>query len=250
MTTLIVSHNEITMTCRKLFEALRFADGDYVDAADMVAWRELHGLAGLALVAADLDQLRDPYKKTLQVRRQQQILTELDGQGQSCLLVGALAADLGYQTAVREGTATISLYNCCHQSLLMAYLARVAQRGVSLLATWNENAGQTQVIAVFSAATPLPTLYHYHLDAAVTIPNPHTDWLHINYARDNALTFSADMAQQFTVTAPAALAATAQQHYQNGIPVDTTTWDTLIAVSKSILVAATAQSRQQGAGGS
>ncbi|MEX2366766.1 MAG: DUF3726 domain-containing protein, partial [Pseudohongiellaceae bacterium] len=42
-----VSFNELQGLCRKAFSALGFAEGDAVDAADMVAWLEVHGLNGV-----------------------------------------------------------------------------------------------------------------------------------------------------------------------------------------------------------
>jgi hypothetical protein len=245
---LIVSHNEIVMLGRKLFEALGLALGDYEDAAEMIARCELYGLPVLATIHRDLALFEKPYEKRLNVRNRRPVLTEFDAHGQSCLLVGPLAADWGYRTALREGVATVSLYNCRHQLFLLAYLLRVARRGVNLSATWNENDGLTQTIALISAEDPHPTLYHYHFSADDHIPNRETDWLHINYSRHEPLAFSAEMAQEFEVVSSAEFAAHFAHHRDHGLAVDADIWTELVEMGRGILVEATGESRQLGAG--
>lgn len=247
---LIVSHNEIAMLCRKLFEALGFAQGDYEDSGDMIAWCELYGLPVLGTIHRDLPLFdnENPYQKRLTVRNQQPALTEFDAQGQSCLLVGTLAADWGARTALREGVASVSLQNCRHQALLLPYLLRVAQRGVNLLATWNENDGLTQITAVISANTPHPTLYRQHLSASDHIPNRETNWLHLNYSSHEPLRFSPEMTNEVEVVSSADFSAHFAHHRENGIAVDADIWAELVEVSKGVFVEAIEKSRQFGAG--
>jgi LDH2 family malate/lactate/ureidoglycolate dehydrogenase len=182
------------------------------------------------------------------MRYRRPVLTEFDAHGQSCLLVGPLAADWGYRTALREGVATVSLYNCRHQLFLLAYLLRVARRGVNLLATWNENDGLTQTIALISAENPHPTLYRYRFSPGDHIPNRETDWLHINYSRHEPLAFSAEMAQEFEVVSSAEFAAHFAHHRDHGLAVDADIWTELVEMGRGILVEATGESRRLGAG--
>ena len=52
-----VSHNEILMLCRKSFEGLGFSAGEADDAAEMVAWLEVHGIDVLGLLCDALPTL-------------------------------------------------------------------------------------------------------------------------------------------------------------------------------------------------
>ncbi len=149
---------------------------------------------------------------------------------------------------MREGVATVSLYNCRHQLLLLAYLLRVARHGVNLLATWNEDDGLTQTIALISAKNPHPTLYRYHFSVDDHIPNRETDGLHINYSLYEPLAFLAEMAKEFEVVSSVEFFAHFVQHRDHGIAVDADIWTELVEISQGVLVEASDESRQLGAG--
>ena len=52
-----VSFNELQGMGRKAFIGIGFAEGDAIDAAEMVAWMEAHGLGGVAALRKGLDYL-------------------------------------------------------------------------------------------------------------------------------------------------------------------------------------------------
>ena len=198
-------------------------------------------------LVASLDLLDYECAKPLTVQKHGNVLIELDAQGQSCLRVGSQAVDLGYAKAARQGVATVALANCHHQLMFVPYMQQIAERGVDLLATWNEEDGQ--VIGWFSAENAHPTLYRYPFPPNTPIPNRATDSLHINFSRDHSLGLSEEMSAEFEVTSPEQFAAHFAHHRDNGIQVSKDSWAKLTEVGKGVLVASSAESRERGAGG-
>lgn len=231
--TVCVSHNEIVMLCRKYFEALGWAEGDWLDHADMFAWCEQHDLPMLHFLKRDHTHLQRADRTSLAWSAD-----TIDAQGASVLQFGYLLLDKLYQRVTDEGMVTATVINCRHQPLLLGYMRRVAQRGVTVRASWQH--GLAQGGALFSAETA--SLAFSQVD---------------DVARDDTL--SVAMSVQAPPESERRLAATsvwdaamlaqrAAAHRDHGYRVSRPIWQFATEVGKGILVAASDASRQRGAG--
>jgi hypothetical protein len=95
---------------RKAFIGIGFAEGDAIDAAEMVAWMEAHGLGGVAALKKGLDYLltEDP-TEALTLVYQDADFSVLDAHNHSILGNASLAVELGYARARARGLSVTKI---------------------------------------------------------------------------------------------------------------------------------------------
>lgn len=248
-----VSYNELSGLCRRAFQGLDFPDGGHEDAADMVVWLEQHGLGGIAALQAGLDHIQSTPSKTFSRVLDEPGLAVIDVAGSSSLSCGALAGDLVYTKAKRNGMAVVQLQNCYNRKLMLGYLARCARRGMSMLAFWRNSQAPAAVEQVVSmhAGREYPTLLLYRVQdehrrlapnhSVTLIASPQfalTQSLHPNPAGTGLL----------ELLEPDDFREQSRKVWNEGIEIDEATWTRLKALADRMLVEESDESRRRGAG--
>lgn len=116
-----VSFNELQGLSRKVFIGIGFDDGDASDAADMVAWMEIHGLDGIAALRKGLDFLLNEDKsQPPKLIYQDADLCVVDAQKKTILGHASLAVELGYakcRARVQAPAQTTTIENLQNESI-------------------------------------------------------------------------------------------------------------------------------------
>ncbi|GAA3896451.1 hypothetical protein GCM10022228_04070 [Halomonas cibimaris] len=248
-----VSYNELQGLCRKAFLGMGFGDGDASDAADMVAWMQLHELDGLQALNRGLDYLLAEQlegARTPVMLYADGDLAVLDGQGGSVLGSSSLALELGFAKARARGLAVIKIRRCHNRQLIMGYLARIAGRGMNATAFWrNAQAPLTEQVVGFRAGGSVPEIRVY---AVTQVPeeNAHNDGVTLLFANHVELLPSMRSEYAYDLLAchrESDLLASRERAMLDGILIDDAVWDRLKHLATRILVESTEASRS-GAG--
>lgn len=157
-----ISHQELLATARRAFASLGFGPGEREDAADMVAWLELHGLGGLSELGKGLGYLEAEAGTQAEVLYRDPRLAVVDAGGASVLAVAAQAVNLLCADVRESRLATVRVKNCHNRLLITGYLTRLAREGLNLLAYW-ENRGERPAVTMvaITAEDELPSLRVY-----------------------------------------------------------------------------------------
>lgn len=246
-----VSFNELQGMGRKAFLGIGFDEGDAIDAAEMVAWMEAHGLGGVKALRRGLDFLlqEDPGEAPAIVY-QDADFSIIDAKGHSILGNASLGLELGYARARARGLSVTKIRNCHNRILVIGYLSRLARRGMNVTAFWrNAHDPLTEQVVGFKARHPVPEICVYSLtdtpdeteknDGITLIMANHVDMLpslRSDYALSNLM--------QQTETD---LERQRDQALTDGLEVDDQLWQTLKHLANRLLVEATVGSRS-GAG--
>lgn len=231
-----VSYSELVATSEKAFEALGMRPGERAEAAEMVAWLQLHGLSGVRELGKALAYLpREAGTRLAELWRAENIRV-FSAQGAGILCTGGLAVDAGVALASRQGLATVRVEDCHNRALIVGYLARSARHGTSVLAYWR-NAGRSQAHAVsLSATEEFPTLRTY-----VTSQRQETDQsltLIMSRRFDLRPHFHDDVTDDRIVQSIAAadMQSEREQALEHGLSVDQAVWDNLKTIAAGVLV--------------
>ncbi|MQG93525.1 DUF3726 domain-containing protein [Pseudomonas sp. MN1F] len=225
-----VSLNEIQVMCRKAFEGMGFAPGDYEDAAELVGWLHLQGLDGIGTLAAALNYLQGEANQPFTLNQEDNTLLVIDSQGQSVLRCAATAVELVLDKALRRGQALLQIHHCHNRLLLLGYLSKAAERGVHVQARW-EDARQRH-LADFTAGEQRPAL---RSDAQPEAVQAFEQGITVLFTRPGQ-------------TLPTPARVTASNTANQGFTVDAGTWQRLKQLSEQILVESSEASRRHGAG--
>lgn len=246
-----VSFNELQGMGRKAFIAIGFEEGDAIDAAEMVAWMEAHGLGGVAALKKGLDYLltEDPAEAPTLVY-QDADFSVLDAHNHSILGNASLALELGYARARARGLSITKIRHCHNRVLVIGYLSRLARRGMNVTAFWrNSHEPLIEQVVGFKAGHPVPEICVYSLedipddteknDGITLIMANHVDLLpslRSDYALTNLMRQTEeDLEQQ------------RDRALVEGLDVDDQLWKTLKSLADRLLVEASEASRS-GAG--
>lgn len=250
-----VSFNELQGMGRKAFIGIGFAEGDAIDAAEMVAWMEAHGLGGVAALKKGLDYLltEDP-NETPTLVYQDADFSVLDAHNHSILGNASLALELGYARARARGLSITKIRHCHNRVLVIGYLSRLARRGMNVTAFWrNSHEPLIEQVVGFKAGHPVPEICVYSLeevpedternDGITLMMANHVDLLpslRSNYALTNLMwQTEGDLERQ------------RDQALVEGLEVESELWQTLKSLADRLLVEASAGSRSgAGAGAS
>lgn len=250
-----VSFNELQGMGRKAFIGIGFAEGDAIDAAEMVAWMEAHGLGGVAALKKGLDYLltEDP-NETPTLVYQDADFSVLDAHNHSILGNASLAVELGYARARARGLSITKIRHCHNRVLVIGYLSRLARRGMNVTAFWrNSHEPLIEQVVGFKAGHPVPEICVYSLeevpedternDGITLMMANHVDLLpslRSDYALTNLMwQTEGDLERQ------------RDQALVEGLEVESELWQTLKSLADRLLVEASAGSRSgAGAGAS
>jgi LDH2 family malate/lactate/ureidoglycolate dehydrogenase len=250
-----VSFNELQGMGRKAFIGIGFAEGDAIDAAEMVAWMEAHGLGGVAALKKGLDYLltEDP-TDTPTLVYQDGDLSVLDAHNHSILGNASLGMELGYARARARGLSITKIRHCHNRVLVIGYLSRLARRGMNVTAFWrNSHQPLIEQVVGFRAGHPVPEICVYSVeeipehteknDGITLIMANHVDLLpslRSNYALTNLMRQTEEDLERHRDRA-----------LVEGLEVDDQLWHTLKALADRLLVEASVGSRTgAGAGAS
>ena len=250
-----VSFNELQGMGRKAFIGIGFAEGDAIDAAEMVAWMEAHGLGGVAALKKGLDYLltEDP-TDTPTLVYQDGDLSVLDAHNHSILGNASLGMELGYARARARGLSITKIRHCHNRVLVIGYLSRLARRGMNVTAFWrNSHQPLIEQVVGFRAGHPVPEIFVYSVeeipedteknDGITLIMANHVDLLpslRSNYALTNLMRQTEEDLERHRDRA-----------LVEGLEVDDQLWHTLKALADRLLVEASVGSRTgAGAGAS
>ncbi|GAB2729090.1 DUF3726 domain-containing protein [Halomonas garicola] len=248
-----VSYNELQGLCRKAFLGMGFADGDASDAADMVAWMQLHELDGLDALNRGLDYLlaeQHEEERAPLILYADDDLAVLDSQGHSVLRSSSLALELGFAKTRARGLAVIKIRRCHNRQLIMGYLARIAGRGMNVTAFWRN--GQRPLIeqAVgFRAGSTVPEIRVYAVNQ-VPEENEPNDGVTLVFANHVELLPAMRTTYGYELLAcheESALLASRERAMLDGISIDDAVWAKLKHQAARMLVESTDASRS-GAG--
>ncbi|MED5610904.1 DUF3726 domain-containing protein [Pseudomonas sp. JH-2] len=238
-----VAFNEVQVLCRKAFEGLGLDPGDGEDAAQMVAWAQLHGLDGLGALARGLSFMESDAQRPVELCYEDDGQVLLDAGGQSVLRSAVLALELGAAKAMRSGAASVRIRRCHNRILLLAHLAGCARRGLNVCAYWRDT--RQEAVVSFAAGQGCPRLSVYRLPAGSRDDEQSLNILLSQYFQlsqrvpEGALLIDRDADN---------LAETAERQLSEGIEVDPQVWDTLKRLGERVLVESTEASRLRGAG--
>ena len=231
---MILSHNEILVTCRKVFEVWGFAQGELEDAADSVAWREQIGLSSINTLCElhEFAQKRDrvPLNYPANSYAVPRLTPMIDS-----LRTGPLIADYALVRASESGQIRLPFLDS-QAGLWAGYLRHIAQRGFYVSLYWRSRDAQHRLM--FAANEALPSYVQWN-----ALTRDDTDWLEIS--REPIVVKRSDDVRSID---SAEFAANRQHCLYNGIKVNDDCWQILTEIAKGILVEATAESRQRGAG--
>lgn len=234
---MVVSHNEILITCQKALEARGFAQGEREDAADSLAWLAQIGLDMLPQLCCAIEQLH-AQQTGWQITADSPERLKVTTNGGSCLQFGSLAADLAYSRARRFGLCTISLVGS-EPGLWVGYLRHLAQKGVHCDANWHQ--GEHHHHLRFVAGAMFPDYVCTHTTGATADG--------VSVIVSTTPLASVEFSQRVIQSKTADFAAQRDACLQNGIVVDDEGWQLLQQAAKGILVEDTELSRLRGAGG-
>jgi len=244
-----ISYNEILTLSQKAFEGAGCGPGQYQDAAEMISWLALHGLGAWTSI---YDDLRigffnaNPSEIPIPQLYEDDTVIMLDSRQSSSLFSGPSATDFAYLAAMEKGDGAVSLKNCQHPMLLLAFLSRYAQRGMHSLTQWQEQDHTRSV--VFVADQPLPTIYRANserLDKNDNVSGElYTDVM-IRFSSRSPFSAPSDAEIHYS---PTQLQEQRTEHLEQGIEIDERLWAQLQHLAKRVLVEATEESRQRGAG--
>jgi LDH2 family malate/lactate/ureidoglycolate dehydrogenase len=240
-----VSLNEIQVVCRKAFEGIGFAPGDCDDAAEMIAWLQLHGLDGIGTLNKALLFLETETDRPFNTCYEDAAQLTLDAHGQSVLRCAAQAVELGIGKALRTGSASVRIRHCHNRLLLLGYLARCTDQGLNYCVHWRD--AQQQWLATFGAGQSSPSLQVH-----TSVQPDQSDEQSINVLISRH--FQLLPAPNEQATAPdlnldwQLLADTATRQRSTGLEVNANVWAALKKLGERVLVESTEESRRRGAG--
>ncbi|KPP99391.1 DUF3726 domain-containing protein [Marinobacter sp. HL-58] len=242
-----VSFNELQGMGRKAFIGIGFEEGDAIDAAEMVAWMEAHGLGGAAALKKGLDYLlrEDPNEPPTLVY-QDADFSVLDAHNHSILGNASLALELGYARARARGLSITKIRHCHNRVLVIGYLSRLARRGMNVTAFWrNSHEPLIEQVVGFRAGHPVPEICIYSLedipddteknDGITLIMANHVDLLP-SLRSDYALTNLMRQTEED-------LELQRDRALVEGLEVDDQLWKTMKSLADRLLVEATEASR-------
>ncbi|MGO1500410.1 MAG: DUF3726 domain-containing protein [Marinobacter sp.] len=246
-----VSFNELQGLSRKAFIGIGFDDGDASDAADMVAWMEVHGLDGIAALKKGLDFLLNEDKsQPPKLIYQDADLCVVDAQKKTVLGHASLAIELGYAKCRARGLSVTKIRHCHNRMLIVGYLSRIARRDMSVTAFWrNSHEPLTEIIVSFKSGDSEPEICMYSLPDTPddTEPNDGITLVmvnHVNLLPD--LKPDAPLNDLFLQNRDA-MADWQERSLVDGIEVDPALWERLKLLATNMLVEASDDSRD-GAG--
>lgn len=227
-----VAYTELRDLLHKAFEGIGFAYGDYQDCGDAIMWLEVHGLPFLSII----EDIRNVPTSRPVVLEEDRESARLNGRFNGSVTYGGLALDLAYMKAQTEKKVTITVSDVVYPQLTLAQLSKMGSWGMPCLLNWH---GDKHAYHAFvKAGDALPTI----ISTPLTTAQSNDLTIHCG-TRITLPSF-----ESRRLTPPSLLYTNYIRHLNEGIFIDDVIWQHLIELSKNVLVAETAVSRQKGAG--
>ncbi|GIO09739.1 hypothetical protein J31TS6_57670 [Brevibacillus reuszeri] len=244
-----VSYLELYAQCKKVLEGCGLPIGCAEEAAEIAAWGEFTGLYGIKQLAEELSALQASDLSKIRILSQDERLVSIDGQGQSSLLSGRIALDMAYAKAAEMGVGIVNVQNSRGSNALIQNVAQAGKRGVCCAIHWVEEDSQFWAITLPDANQPYVVKRksgHPHkskqTESFLVIC---ADAVHFAYA---AQLESHEETEGSEVIRPEQIQDVWDESNRQGREIDPATWAELNIVASRVLVEATEQSRQRGAG--
>lgn len=251
---MLVARNEMLSTLKAALAESALKAGDHAGASELFMWVMLHRLISwpeiekaIATASQITAKLRYPVREL-----DERFTLNVDFDG-SCMAAHANAiGDFAIAQALINNLSAVRIENACFPKILVPKLVHAAQRGLQATCFWvSEKDG-----------TPLTRSYDIESESAY--PSQTTSSLVQNLNDADAVLViarnEAELSQYFDrhwtgfsaakviESEPQTYAVAYAESIESGIDVPDDVWNTLIKMSKQILVPSSAQSRQ-GAGG-
>jgi hypothetical protein len=157
-----VSKNELIAALKKSFEGLGFQYGDYLDAANMVAWAQMHGLDGLGQLSLALPFLDKKPHSSRALEPAPSEFWVFDVEGDSILLCGSQIVDIACSVARQQSAVCVRVDNCHNRLFVIERLANAAQRGLATMACWSTS--RTFEVVAFEVHARYPKVTSFVMD--------------------------------------------------------------------------------------
>ncbi len=249
-----VSKNEISALLKQVFEGIGFRCGEYENAADMVVWAQMCGLAGLQELRHALPHLIEHTPPALRNLTENKNQAELDANGGSSLNCADVVMNLAYTKALSQGFSTVTVHNCHNRKLFSKAIADCGKKEMACLAYWR-NASDPVTLHVISAAgaDDMPRYTTRTLGEQSPIQDEHRQSLFIvcstRLAELDDYKHTIFPAQDDTETTaqPSLLRDRYHASLMQGLSIELDLWQQLQSLAKIVLVESSEQSRM-GAG--
>lgn len=231
-----VSHHELVELIEKAFEAIGMRPGERAEAAEAIAWLELHNLNGIDELSKAIRYIPAEASGRLAERYRNDRLRVFSAGGHSILSSGALAVDAVLAMAARSGLATVHVEDCRNRGLITGFLLRAAHQRKSVLACWS-NRQRSQ-------------LHNAWLNGTDELPQLRTEARSRTESGDQSITLIASEAfelrpDKMPATAseriihasdPDAMRRAQERAFKEGIVLPDDTWHTLKTLAAGVLV--------------
>lgn len=214
------------------FEALRFGAGVAADAADIVAWCDICGFGGAAVLARRLPSLES--QAAAGYLRCEPDGEFIDAAGGSLLRVGTAVLDYGYAEHQAGALTSVRLANVSDLEFAPGLAAIAARRGMDAVLTWQANGCHISACCNGTKRT-IDIDLSDNAEAGLS-------QLVVTFGEDNQERTGSDC-----ITADV-LKARADRSLVDGIHIESHTWSAVLAVAKKRLVPESDRSRERGAG--
>ena len=131
-----VSHNELGAVLKQAFEGCGFDAGRYENAAQMVLWLQTHGLEGLTLLAASLDQFKNWSELPFELAEDSKHALVFDMKEQSILSSGSLVSSLVLAKALDNEYCVGTIRNVQEHAFIAKQLIDAQSMGLHGVAFW------------------------------------------------------------------------------------------------------------------
>ncbi|MFC5588981.1 DUF3726 domain-containing protein [Sporosarcina soli] len=261
-----VSYLETFLHCKKVFEACGCSYGIAEDGAEMVAWGEFAGLAGLTILANEVATLQSSSRTEIQLLVEKEDVTLLDGGGQSSLLVAKAVADYALSKLGRSGKEVLVVQNTSASKLLATQASYVASKGKGCVISYHTHE-KKPVLLLATQRTQYPVVIEGRAehDLLDRMSKEFNQDVKLGNDQSNGFTFicTEDLSRidrfieeildepfnsSIDIYESKKMENQWKKSWENGAEVDRELWDELYKTGSKILVESTEQSRLRGAG--
>ena len=236
-----IAYTELNDILNKVFEGFGFPLGDYEDFAKVISWLEFHNWPILERV---LQAAPSPHALLPILNPEDSHSASINVQKNVPFMASSLAIDLAYVKSLQlEGTtADVWLLNPILPDLLIPNLLSIGKRNYDAQLIWHQGRKRIYWVLLEKGATypnitvysgdPLPINLAVHIEVGTAV-YPYSPPLEVT---DSHLITPAELEDRF------------KNNIVHGLEIEADLWQQLRLLSKNVLVEATQESRNKGAG--
>ncbi|NNC76853.1 MAG: DUF3726 domain-containing protein [Woeseiaceae bacterium] len=249
MSSINMSMNELSALLKRSFEGLGYCHAEYEDAAASVLWLEAHGLPGFETVARAWPRLSAGTGTEIQITNRNEPATIVDGGGASLFTAGRALAEFAVGARPVDD-ARLECRHVCDRLAILSSMKVFSDNGSAALAYWQDE--QSLHMAIIEAGQPCPD---YRIKSTKDCDKRRLDALYLVHSKNRECIHDESSALLLKTTEQSAarhMAGSEMSEYRrnrllNGIEIDSSLRQALIASAERVLVESTEQSRR-GAG--